>query len=182
MTVPRPSAIWYRINTRRGFLRAAAAAALATGVAPAPAQALKEEPGPPPPPPPPPPPEFPRQGGPKTFTLTGAGTVNRGATVGTNLSQANYIGLVVGRQQSSAEVQLVGLVPLGHQKRGPHQLPWDLNVDGKRLGTGVYEVLLEIFTHDGRPTGIPPTPEYAFLTITKGGHVSVHMVSLKSLL
>jgi hypothetical protein len=122
------------------------------------------------------------RGLPKTFVLITHATVDRGATVETDLGDGHYLGLFVGRQLSTTMTHPVGLVDLGYHDAGPHKLAWNLNVAGQRLAAGSYLVLLEVFTHQGYPSGIPPTSTYAFLTITGDGRTSVRMVPLKSLL
>jgi hypothetical protein len=121
------------------------------------------------------------RGLPKTFTLITHGTVARGATVKTHLSDGHYLGLFVGRQLSPEVTHPVGLVHLGYHDAGSHQLAWNLEVAGERLAAGSYLVLLEVFTPHGYPSGIPPTSTYAFLTITGDGRTSVRLVPLKSL-
>jgi hypothetical protein len=122
------------------------------------------------------------RGLPKTFVLITHGTVERGATVQTDLSDGHYLGLFVGRQLSPTVTHPVGLVELGHHDAGSHELAWDLTVAGTRLAPGSYLVLLEVFTRHGYPSGIPPTSTYAFLTIAGDGRTSVRLVPLKSLL
>jgi hypothetical protein len=122
------------------------------------------------------------RGLPKTFALITHGTVARGATVQTDLTDGHYLGLFVGRQLSPAMTHPVGLVELGYHDAGSHQLAWKLEVAGKRFAAGSYLVLLEDFTPHGYPSGIPPTSTYAFLTITGEGRTSVRLVPLKSLL
>src|SRR6516165_4128817 len=106
------------------------------------------------------------RGLPKSFALIAHGTVARGATVETDLSDGHYLGLFVGRQLSPTVTHPVGLVDLGYHDAGSHRLAWNLNVAGKPLAAGSYLVLLEVFTPHGYPSGIPPTSTYAFLTIT----------------
>jgi hypothetical protein len=122
------------------------------------------------------------RGLPRTFALITHGTVARGATVQTDLSDGHYLGLFVGRQLSPTVTHPVGLVDLGYHGAGSHRLAWNLEVAGKRLATGSYLVLLEVFTPHGYPSGIPPTSTYAFLTITGDGRTGVRLVPLKSLL
>jgi hypothetical protein len=122
------------------------------------------------------------RGLPKTFALITHGTVARGATVQTDLSDGHYLGLFVGRQLAPTVTHPVGLVDLGYHDAGRHRLAWNLEVAGKRLATGSYLVLLEVFTPHGYPSGIPPTSTYAFLTITGDGRTRVRLVPLKSLL
>jgi len=122
------------------------------------------------------------RGLPKTFVLITQGTVARGATVQTDLSDGHYLGLFVGQQVSPTVTHPVGLVNLGYHGAGSHRLPWNLEVAGKRLAAGTYLVLLEVFTPHGYPSGIPPTSTYAFLTITGNGRTGVRLVPLKSLL
>ena len=93
-----------------------------------------------------------------------------------------YLGLFVGRQLSPTATHPVGLVDLGYQDAGSHRLAWNLEVAGERLAAGSYLVLLEVFTADGHPSGIPPTSTYAFLTITGNDRTSVRLVPLKTLL
>src|SRR6516164_8429258 len=116
------------------------------------------------------------RGLPKTFVLITHGTVARGATVQTDLSDGHYLGLFVGRQLSPTATHPVGLVDLGYQDAGSHRLAWNLEVAGERLAAGSYLVLLEVFTADGHPSGIPPTSTYAFLTITGNDRTSVRLV------
>jgi hypothetical protein len=122
------------------------------------------------------------RGLPGTFALLSHGAAARGATVQTTLGDGHHIGLFVGRQLASIETHPIGLVPLGYHAAGSHHLPWDLIVGGSRLTTGSYLVLLEVFTPDGHPSGIPPTSTYAFLTIDANDRTSVRMVALRSLL
>jgi len=122
------------------------------------------------------------RGLPKTFVLITHGTVARGATVQTDLSDGHYLGLFVGQQLSAAVTHPVGLVDLRYHDAGSHRLAWNLEVAGQHLAAGSYLVLLEVFTPHGYPSGIPPTSTYAFLTITGDGRTSVRLVPLKSLL
>jgi hypothetical protein len=122
------------------------------------------------------------RGLPKTFELITHGTVARGATVQTDLSDGHYLGLFVGQQLSATMTHPVGLVDLGYHDAGSHRLAWNLEVAGTRLAAGSYLVLLEVFTPHGYPSGIPPTSTYAFLTITGDGRTGVRLVPLKSLL
>jgi hypothetical protein len=122
------------------------------------------------------------RGLPKTFVLITHGTVARGATVKTDLSDGHYLGLFVGRQLSPTVTHPVGLVRLGHHAAGSHRIAWNLEVEGERLGAGRYLVLLEVFSPHGYPSGIPPTSTYAFLTIAGDGRTGVRLVALKSLL
>jgi hypothetical protein len=122
------------------------------------------------------------RGLPKTFALITHGTVARGATVQTDLSDGHYLGLFVGQQLSPTVTHPVGLVDLGYHDAGSHRLAWNLEIAGTRLAAGSYLVLLEVFTPHGYPSGIPPTSTYAFLTITGDGRTSVRLVPLKSLL
>jgi len=126
--------------------------------------------------------DYPRTGGPRTFSLVVAATVSGGATVGTDLALSNYIGLVVGRALSPELAEVVGVVPLGPHHKGQVRVHWDLKVNGKLLSPGSYQVNLEIFTHDRRPSGIPPTPFYGFLTIAADGTITARTVPLKELL
>ena len=122
------------------------------------------------------------RGLPRTFALTTHGTVARGATVQTDLTDGHYLGLFVGQQLSPTVTHPVGLVDLGYHDAGSHRLAWNLEIAGTRLGAGSYLVLLEVFTPHGYPSGIPPTSTYAFLTITGDRRTSVRLVPLKSLL
>jgi hypothetical protein len=95
------------------------------------------------------------RGLPKTFSLIAHGTVARGATVETDLSDGHYLGLFVRRQLSPTVTHPVGLVDLGYHDAGSHRLAWNLKVAGKRLAAGSYLVPLEVFTPHGYPSGIP---------------------------
>jgi hypothetical protein len=122
------------------------------------------------------------RGLPKTFALITHGTVAKWATVQTKLGDPHHLGLVVGSQVSRDVTHPIGLVTLGQYDAGPHRIAWNLEVAGQPLAAGSYLVLLEVFTANGNPSGIPPTSTYAFLTITRDGHTSVRLVPLKSLL
>jgi hypothetical protein len=114
-------------------------------------------------------------GGPSFFSLAATGKVSGGATVRTKLTAAHHLGLFVGRVIGDNAEQPLALVPLGLQTAGPHRIPWNLTVSHKQLGAGTYEVLLEILNGKGQPSGIPPSPTFAFLKISRGGHDSVRL-------
>jgi hypothetical protein len=117
-------------------------------------------------------------GGPSFLSLAVTGKVSGGATVGAKLTAAHHLGLFVGREVGDNAEQPLALVPLGLQTAGPHQIRWNLTVNHKRLGAGTYEVLLEILDGQGDPSGIPPSPTFAFLKISNGGHDSVRLQHL----
>lgn len=120
-------------------------------------------------------------GGPRSFSLNVTGTIAHGATVNT-AGAPHYLGLVVASPLPNDQGKLLGDVPLGYQPDAVTHVDWNLKVNHRRLGAGTYVVWLEIFDAHGRPSGIPPTPELAFLKISNSGRDSVQMRSLKSLL
>jgi hypothetical protein len=94
------------------------------------------------------------------------------------VATANFVGLVVTRRVGGNLVSLEGVVPLGAQSAGVHEVRWNLKLDGKRLAAGSYDVLLEIFDNQGHPSGLIPTPRYARLTISSNGQDSVRMKTM----
>lgn len=122
-------------------------------------------------------------GGPDGFQLAATGSVSQGAIVTVQLGGANDPGLVLARDLGDGRLEgpdptsdsATGLVPLGALPAGTSQVAWDLTLNGTPLAPGAYIVFLELFEADGRPTGIPPSPEYATLTVGDDGTVSVSM-------
>ena len=117
-------------------------------------------------------------GGPSVFSLAVTGKVSGWATVRTKLTAAHHLGLFVGRQVGDNAEQPLALVPLGLHTAGPHHIRWNLTVNHKPLAAGTYEVLLEILDGQGHPSGIPPSPTFAFLKISSSGHDSVRLQNL----
>ena len=107
------------------------------------------------------------QPAPSSFTLAARGKVSQGVTVRPVLKKRRLIGLVVFKQPRHREI---GTVVLGAFSGDP-SIHWNLTVDGKRLGSGSYQIDLRVFAN-GRPTHIPgPRPRQ--LTIS-GRHVHVY--------
>jgi hypothetical protein len=114
-------------------------------------------------------------GSPRSFALAVAGPRAGGTIVHTKTRAPNNIGLVVGRLVSGDKASIVGDVPLGAVASGTHSIPWDLRVNGGYLHPGRYTVNLGIFTPTGQPTGYPPAPAQAVLSIAPNGSFSVNM-------
>lgn len=117
-----------------------------------------------------------QSGGPSSYRLTVAGTVDRGATIFTTVDDFVNVGLVVTSDESNDLAAPSALVPLGQVNPGNRTLPWNLKVNGQSLGMGKYVVALEIFTATGQPSG-RPFPPPAILTVSSDGHTSVAMSS-----
>ena len=117
-------------------------------------------------------------GGPSFFSLAVTGKVSGGASVGARLTAPHHLGLFVAREVTSNAEQPLALVSLGLQTAGPHQIRWSLTVHHRRLGAGTYEVLLEILDGRGHPSGIPPSPTFAFLRISSDGRDGVRLQHL----
>jgi hypothetical protein len=114
-------------------------------------------------------------GGPSDYRLTVAGTVGRGATIVTTVTDFVNVGLVVTSDDNDLAAPSA-LVPLGQVDPGNRTLSWNLKVNGQTLGAGQYVVALEIFTATGQPSG-RPFPPPAILTVSSDGHTSVAMTS-----
>jgi hypothetical protein len=108
---------------------------------------------------------------PHHFSLEALGIRKRGATVTAVLKKPKTLALLV-RVVKPRRSLLVGLVPLGHHKAGTSKIHWNLNVNGKLLGSGTYKVSLSSLIG-----GIlsPPTPPGEITLIIKpNGHVHVN--------
>ena len=106
------------------------------------------------------------QPAPSSFTLSARGTVSQGVTVKPVMKKKRVIGLVVFKQPHHAEV---GTVLLGTFSGHP-SIHWNLEVRGKTLRSGSYEIDLRVFAN-GKPTNIPgPRPRDL---VVSGHHVSV---------
>jgi hypothetical protein len=106
------------------------------------------------------------QPAPSSWTLSAQGSISQGATVKPVLQKQRELGLVVFKQPDRTEV---GTVPLGTFSGDP-SIPWNLEVSGKLLSSGSYEVDLLVFAN-GQPTNIPG-PSRHYLEIS-GQHVIV---------
>jgi len=106
------------------------------------------------------------EGAPASFTLTAKGSVSQGVTVKPVLRKPRVIGLIVFKQPNHAEV---GTVPLGRYSDHP-SIHWNLEVGGKLLGSGSYEIYLKVFAN-GHPTNIPGPPPRRL--VISGHHVHV---------
>jgi hypothetical protein len=112
-----------------------------------------------------------------SFALSVAGAPAGSLAVNTTVGARNEIGLVVSRLGSGDTVTFVGDVPFGAVPSGSSSIRWDLRVNGVPLSPGQYTVNLGIFTNADQPTGYPPAPEQAVLSIPQSGSPSVTMVS-----
>jgi hypothetical protein len=105
---------------------------------------------------------------PSAWTLTAAGPIGKGAIVLPKLKKPRLIGLVVIRL---SDHKRLGLVPLGRRAGSQQRIRWNLKVNGRTLGKGVYEVDLKIFTAGGKPTSVPgPNP---FRLVINRGRVRI---------
>ena len=112
---------------------------------------------------------------PAGFTPLVGQTMADGATIAALLAQQRHVLLVVQRfqgdlQDASADVSLVGSVPLGMLAAGVSFVRWDYTVNGQVLVPGTYTLHLVPATDADIPTGaFPPAP----YVLSVGGDGSV---------
>jgi hypothetical protein len=103
---------------------------------------------------------------PSSFTLSAKGSVSQGVTVKPVMKKQREIGLVVFNEPHHTEV---GTVLLGTFSGHP-SIHWNLQVRGKTLSSGSYEIDLRVFAN-GRLANIPgPPPRHVTIS---DSHVSV---------
>jgi len=107
---------------------------------------------------------------PKHFGLTVSGTEGQGATVRATLRKPRVLALVV-RAAGDHRLATVGVVRLGKHPAGVSNIHWNLEVNGRALQAGRYEVSLSAL--NGALLSVPAPPGALTLVVLANGHVQI---------
>jgi hypothetical protein len=107
---------------------------------------------------------------PKHFALGVRGSENQGATVTATLLKPRALALLV-QAVHGHRLATVGVVRLGTYPAGVSHIHWNLEVNGRVLNTGRYEVSLHAL--NGALQSVPASPGALTLVVLANGHVHV---------
>ena len=107
---------------------------------------------------------------PKHFGLSVRGSEGQGATVTATLRKPRVLALVV-RAAGSHQSAMVGVVPLGKHPAGVSNIHWNLEVNGRALHAGRFEVSLSAL--NGALLSVPAPPGALTLVVLANGHVHI---------
>jgi len=107
---------------------------------------------------------------PKHFGLSVRGSEGQGATVTATLRKPRVLALDV-RAARDHRLATVGVVRLGKHPAGVSNIHWNLEVDGRLLQAGRYEVSLSAL--NGALLSVPAPPGALTLVVLANGHVKV---------